>query len=232
MGHEAGHPLKPFASQSVVMLNVLQAPRSSQPFPYEVRVALVLGALLALVFMVIQDRQASDLLAVQHLEKEKLQLQLQLQTNHQDSNQKPAALRQLQQSIREQQQWLDALQAHQQMRDDLMAVQEVLFTRRLESNASLVQMQQLLWQEGSLEWEGSSSTPAAIQGMLRHLSQFPHWRNAPGLVQVQALSGSVLVSASSPPDQAVPSAPFKHVFKLTGGLTSAWPQAPAIEVKP
>ena len=48
MGHEAGHPLKPFASQSVVMLNVLQAPRSSQPFPYEVRVALVLGALLAL----------------------------------------------------------------------------------------------------------------------------------------------------------------------------------------
>jgi hypothetical protein len=231
MGLEACNHFKPFPSQSVVMLNVLQERRLRSPFHFEIRTAVLAGALLAMASMAISDHQAAQALSAQQLEKENLLLQV----NNSKLNEKhsPSVLTALEQSIREQQQWLDVLQAQQQIQEDLMAVQDLLFLRRLENEKPSIQMQHLVWQDGALDWEGISSNPEALQAMLRHLSQFPRWIHPPGLVQVEALTGPNLVSASAYPAPAIPSSPLKqHTFKLTGRIANSLPVVAVTEIKP
>ena len=92
-----------------------------------------------------QRHQAAQALSAQQLEKENLLLQV----NNSKLNAKhsPSVLTALEQSIREQQQWLDVLQAQQQIQEDLMAVQDLLFLRRLENEKPSIQMQHLVWQD-------------------------------------------------------------------------------------
>lgn len=231
MGFEAHRHFKPFTSSCVVMLNVLSGLRRRRPFHFVMQVAVLAGALLAMTSMAIIDQQSLAMLAAQQLKKDNLSLQL--QTKNLSSNHTPATLEALQHSIRQQQQWLETLQAQQQMREDLQTVQNLLFVRLTKSTEPSVQLQQLLWQDGALKWEGYASTPEALQAMLRQLSQFPRWKNPPGVVQVQALTGAVLVSAAAQPAPAPTStSSIQHAFKIAGRIESGPSTLAVTETKP
>jgi hypothetical protein len=213
------------------MLNVLRSFNPRTPFNFEMRAALLVGALLALGGVAWVDLLASESLAALHLQKENLRLQVQSVTLS-PSHTSTAHLN-LQQSIRAQQHVLEALQKQQQMRDDLAIVQDLLFVNRLESNGTPIQLQHLLWQNGALEWEGSTSTPEALQNMLLKLSLFPRWQMAPGLVQIQTLKESVVLAASAPMApfiNLIP--PTQHAFKFTGRLEGGMPFLATNEVTP
>ena len=123
----------------------------------------------------------------------------------------------MQTSLTQAKERVQALEKRQSMRLDLEEVQSLLFASSSFRKKDLIQLQKLRWQGGHFDWEGSSSSPEALQALLAQMSQFDRWHVQPQLVQMQ--SASVIdVAASKTPNVGPKSLTHNVIFKLEGQI--------------
>jgi len=123
----------------------------------------------------------------------------------------------MQTSLTQAKERVQALEKRQSMRQDLEEVQSLLFASSSFRKKDLIQLQKLRWQGGHFDWEGSSSSPEALQALLAQMSQFDRWHVQPQLVQMQ--SASVIdVAASKTPNVGPKSLTHNVIFKLEGQI--------------
>ena len=188
------------------MLNVLRLSQPIQQPKIIWYVASVMGVLLSLGCTVWQSQWAER--SMPRLLEEKQHWQAAL---HQAPS-KPSEQAALQLSLTLTTQRVQALEKRQSMRLDLQEVQALLFANSAPQNRHSIRLQKLRWQEGQFEWEGSSSSPEALQALLLQTSRFDRWQRQPQLVQMQSapvLDASTPKAASSVPKSFTQSVAFK-----------------------
>jgi hypothetical protein len=130
---------------------------------------------------------------------------------------KPSEQATLQLSLTLTTQRVEALEKRQSMRLDLQEVQALLFANSAPQNRHSIRLQKLRWQMGQFEWEGSSSSPEALQALLLQTSRFDRWQRQPQLVQMQ--SAPVMDAATSKAASSGPKSFTQSVaFKLEGQI--------------
>ena len=204
------------------MLNVLrhlQAP--ARPFKAWC-LAVAVGLLLGLGGVMWQAQWAELNLPTLQIEKNKWNAVLQQpQASQSDIDGLQFTLTQTTQRVR-------ALEQRQSMRLDLQEVQSLLFVKKPHHHQSNVQMQKLRWQDGRLEWEGSSLTPTALQEWLMQVSSFDRWQTTPQLVHMQHDNAV----APAAPISVLKAAPQSMNFKIEGQLEGQLEGAATVPQQP
>jgi hypothetical protein len=188
------------------MLNVLRLSQPTQQPKIIWYVASVMGVLLSLGCTVWQSQWAER--SMPRLLEEKQHWQAALQ----QAPSKPSEQAALQLSLTLTTQRVQALEKRQSMRLDLAEVQALLFANSAPQNRHSNRLQKLRWQGGQFEWEGSSSSPEALQALLLQTSRFDRWQRQPQLVQMQSapvLDAATSKAASSDPKFFTQSVAFK-----------------------
>ena len=197
------------------MLNVL---RLSYPIKRRKTlwyVAFAMGIFIGLGCTIWQAYWAQ--ISMPNLQEEHRHWQDALQTSLKLPPLTPSQKTAMQTSLTQAKERVQALEKRQSMRLDLEEVQSLLFASSSFRKKDLIQLQKLRWQGGHFDWEGSSSSPETLQGLLAQMSQFDRWHVQPQLVQMQ--SASVIdVAASKTPN--VGPKPLTHnvIFKLEGQI--------------
>ena len=193
------------------MLNVLRLSQPIQQPKIIWYVASVMGVLLSLGCTVWQSQLASR--SMPRLLEEKQHWQTVLQK----APSKPSEQAALQLSLTLTTQRVQALEKRQSMRLDLAEVQALLFANSASLNRHPIRLQKLRWQGGQFEWEGSSSSPEALQALLLQTSRFDRWQRQPQLVQMQ--SAPVMDTVTSKAAISGPKSFTQSVaFKLEGQI--------------
>ena len=188
------------------MLNVLRLSQPIQQPKIIWYVASVMGVLLSVGCTVWQSQWAER--SMPRLLEEKQHWQTVLQK----APSKPSEQAALQLSLTLTTQRVQALEKRQSMRLDLAEVQALLFANSAPQNRHPIRLQKLRWQGGQFEWEGSSSSPEALQALLLQTSRFDRWQRQPQLVQMQSapvLDAATSKAASSDPKFFTQSVAFK-----------------------
>jgi hypothetical protein len=103
------------------------------------------------------------------------------------------------------------------MRVDLEEVQSLLLAPSAFLKKDQIQLQKLRWQGGHFEWEGSSSSPEALQALLAQINRFDRWHAQPQLVQMQSAS-SFDMTAAKTAYGGPKSITHNVIFKLEGQI--------------
>ena len=197
------------------MLNVLRLSHPTQRPKSLAYVASAVGVLLGMGWTMWQAHWAQSSMPM--LQEEKTHWQSVLQASLLVPPLTPSQKTAMQTSLTQAKERVHALEKRQSMRQDLEEVQSLLFASSSFRKKDLIQLQKLRWQGGHFDWEGSSSSPETLQGLLAKMSQFDRWHVQPQLVQMQ--SASVIdVAASKAPN--VGPKPLTHhvIFKLEGQI--------------
>jgi hypothetical protein len=112
---------------------------------------------------------------------------------------------------------VQALEKRQSMRVDLEEVQSLVLAPSAFLKKDQIQLQKLRWQGGHFEWEGSSSSPEALQALLAQMNRFDRWHAQPQLVQMQSASPFDM-TASKAPHVGPKSITHNVIFKLEGQI--------------
>lgn len=188
------------------MLNVLRLSQPTQQPKIFWYLASVMGVLLSLGWTVWQSQAAVR--SMPRLLEEKQHWQAALQ----QAPSKPSEQAALQMSLMLTMQRVQALEKRQSMRLDLQEVQALLFANSALQSRHSIRLQKLRWQGGQFEWEGSSSSPEALQSLLIQTSRFDRWQRQPQLVQMQSapvMDAAISKAASSGPKPFIQSVAFK-----------------------
>ena len=178
-------------------------------------VASAMGIFVGLGCTIWQAHWAQS--SMPNLQEEHRHWQTALQTSLKLPPLTPSQKTAMQTSLTQAKERVHALEKRQSMRQNLEEVQSLLFASSSFRKKDLIQLQKLRWQGGHFDWEGSSSSPEALQALLAQMSQFDRWHVQPQLVQMQ--SASVIdVAASKAPN--VGPKPLTHhvIFKLEGQI--------------
>ncbi len=197
------------------MLNVLRLSQSTQRPKSLVHVASAVGVLLGMGWTMWQAHWAQNSMPM--LQEEKTHWQSVLQKSLRVPPLTPSQKTAMQTSLTQAKARVQALEKRQSMRLDLEEVQSLLLAPSAFLKKDQIQLQKLRWQGGHFEWEGSSSSPEALQALLAQMNRFDRWHAQPQLVQMQSAS-SFDMTASKTPHLGPQSITHNVIFKLEGQI--------------
>jgi len=208
------------------MLNLIQETHlNRQRTRREVCLSVVVGFLLALLFVWIQETEAIKKLALVNAFKNSSTIEtvtaserlLEPNAAQETSPTAPLsaqaasnALSTAQRKVSESAAQQVFLERRQAAREDLTEVQEAWLLRRLGVTPNALKLQAQHWQQGQLTWEGLAAQGADLEDMVQALNRFTRWEQVPRLVQIQ--SSSMVQGAT--PRQGL-------AFQLQGRLQAA-----------
>ncbi len=197
------------------MLNVLRLSQSTQRPKSLVHVASAVGVLLGMGWTMWQAHWAQNSMPM--LQEEKTHWQSVLQKSLRVPPLTPSQKTAMQTSLTQAKARVQALEKRQSMRLDLEEVQSLLLAPSAFLKKDQIQLQKLRWQGGHFEWEGSSSSPEALQALLAQMNRFGRWHAQPQLVQMQSAS-SFDMTASKTAHLGPQSITHNVIFKLEGQI--------------
>ena len=197
------------------MLNVLRLSQPTQRPKSLAYVASSVGVLLGMGWTMWQAHWAQNSMPM--LQEEKTHWQSVLQASLKVSPLTPSQKMAMQTSLTQAKARVQALEKRQSMRLDLEEVQSLLLAPSAFLKKDQIQLQKLRWQGGHFEWEGSSSSPEALQALLAQMNRFDRWHAQPQLVQMQSAS-SFDMTASKTPHVGPQSITHNVIFKLEGQI--------------
>ncbi len=197
------------------MLNVLRLSQSTQRPKSLVHVASAVGVLLGMGWTMWQAHWAQNSMPM--LQEEKTHWQSVLQKSLRVPPLTPSQKTAMQTSLTQAKARVQALEKRQSMRLDLEEVQSLLLAPSAFLKKDQIQLQKLRWQGGHFEWEGSSSSPEALQALLAQMNRFGRWHAQPQLVQMQSAS-SFDMTASKTAHLGLQSITHNVIFKLEGQI--------------
>ena len=152
------------------MLNVLRLSQSTQRPKSLVHVASAVGVLLGMGWTMWQAHWAQNSMPM--LQEEKTHWQSVLQKSLRVPPLTPSQKTAMQTSLTQAKARVQALEKRQSMRLDLEEVQSLLLAPSAFLKKDQIQLQKLRWQGGHFEWEGSSSSPEALQALLAQINRW------------------------------------------------------------
>ncbi len=197
------------------MLNVLRLSQSTQRPKSLVHVASAVGVLLGMGWTMWQAHWAQNSMPM--LQEEKTHWQSVLQKSLRVPPLTPSQKTAMQTSLTQAKARVQALEKRQSMRLDLEEVQSLLLAPSAFLKKDQIQLQKLRWQGGHFEWEGSSSSPEALQALLAQMNRFGRWHAQPQLVQMQSAS-SFDMTASKTAHLGPQPVTHNVIFKLEGQI--------------